>query len=112
MAVAPKRLRGLLRQVGRLDLAIPGDHPLSDALGKLSDVYGNGTTGLAPWERSPFAAAPARMIAAASSDEARLAACEVATAMLLKRSLRNRSVGAPHSSNHRSVDVQLMPREV
>ena len=46
---------------------------------------------------------------AASGDEARLAAYEVATAMLLKRSLRNGSISAPHSIHHRSIDDQLMP---
>src|SRR3546814_4997373 len=106
------RLRSLLRQIGQLDLAIPGEHPLSDALGKLSDVYRAGTTRLARWESNPFAPAPARTIAAAGSDEARLAAYEVATAMLLKRSLRNGSVSAPHSIEHRNVGEQLMPREV
>ncbi|MEQ9152786.1 MAG: DUF4158 domain-containing protein [Nitratireductor sp.] len=44
MAAAPTRLRSLLRQIGQLDLAFPGDHPLGDALGKLSDVYRTGTT--------------------------------------------------------------------
>ncbi len=112
MAVAPTRLRGLLRQVGELDLAIPDDHPLSDALGKLSDVYRAGDTGLARWESNPVAPAPARTIAAAGSNDARLAAYEVATAMLLKRSLRNGSVSAPHSIDHRSVDEQLMSRGV
>src|SRR3546814_3760463 len=100
------RLRSLLRQIGQLDLAIPGEHPLSDALGKLSDVYRAGTTRLARWESNPFAPAPARTIAAAGSDEARLAAYEVATAMLLKRSLRNGSVSAPHSIEHRNVGEQ------
>jgi len=40
------------------------------------------------------------------------AAYEVATATLLKRSLRNGSISAPHSIDHRSVDEQLMPRGV
>ena len=112
MAAAPARLRSLLRQVGALDLAIPGEHPLGHALGKLSDVYRTGATGLARWESNPFATAPARTIAAADNDEARLAAFEVATAMLLKRSLRNGSVSAPNSIHHRGVGNQLMPREI
>ncbi|MCR9178512.1 MAG: Tn3 family transposase [Alphaproteobacteria bacterium] len=112
MAAAPKRLRMLLRQVGELDLVVPDDHPLRDALGTLSVVYRTGTTGLARWENNPFPPTSARTITGAGTDEARLAAYEVATAMLLKRSLRNGSVSAPHSIRHRSVDDQLMPAEV
>lgn len=109
MAAAPKRLRMLLRQVGELDLAVPDDHPLRDALGTLRDVYRDGSLGLARWQSNPFPPASARTVMAASSDEARLAAYEVATAMLLKRSLRNGSISAPHSIHHRSIDDQLMP---
>ena len=112
MAAAPRRLRALLKQVGELDLAIPSDHPLNDALGTLSEIYRSGSSRLARWESNPFAPASARTVKAAGNDEARLAAYEVATAMLLKRCLRNGSVSAPHSVRHRSVDDQLMPRDV
>jgi hypothetical protein len=96
MAAAPAALRNLLRQIGELDLAFPNDHPLDDALRKLGDIYRTGATSLPHCTSTSFAPASARLITGAGSDEARLAAYEVATAMLLKRSLRNGSVSAPH----------------
>src|SRR3546814_11988515 len=87
MAAAPARLRSLLRQIGQLDLAIPGEHPLSDALGKLSDVYRAGTTRLARWESNPLAPAPARKTEAGGSARGGLAAAQAAPASTLQRTM-------------------------
>jgi Tn3 transposase DDE domain len=109
MATTPGPLRLLLKQVGALDLQIPADHPLELALATLGRAYDERNPGLMPWEAVPFPQAQSASLEAARTPAERLAAYEVATAMLLKRSLRNGSVSAPHSVDHRSVADQLMP---
>jgi hypothetical protein len=49
------------------------------------------------------------LVEAASTAEERLAAYEVATALLLKRSLRNGAASSVDSIKHRSLSDQLMP---
>ncbi len=61
------------------------------------------------WKAVRFPQAQTGVLQAARTPAERLAAYEVATAMLLKRSLRNGSISAPHSVHHRSVADQLMP---
>ena len=109
MATTPGPLRLLLKQVGALDLKIPADHPLELVLATLGEAYDERNPGLMPWDVVPFPQAQSAALQAASTPAERLAAYEVATAMLLKRSLRNGSVSAPHSVHHRSVADQLMP---
>lgn len=109
MAATPGPLRLLLKQVGALDLQIPVDHPLKLALATLGKAYDEREPGLMPWEVVPFPQAQSAVLQAARTPAERLAAAEVATAMLLKRSLRNGSVSAQHSVHHRSVADQLMP---
>ncbi len=109
MAATPGPLRLLLKQVGALDLQIPADHPLKLALATLAEGYRERDPGLMPWELDPFPQAQSAVLQAARTAAKRLAAYKVATAMLLKRSLRNGSVSAPHSVHHRSVADQLMP---
>jgi hypothetical protein len=89
LASAPTRLRFMLKQVGALDLAIVAEHPLDSALATLRIVYARGRSGMTADDGNPFAPVAARQIAAARTESERLAAYEVATAMLLKRCLRN-----------------------
>ena len=109
LAKAPARLRAMLKQVGALDLTIAADHPLGLALATLRQAYDKGRSGLTPEDGNPFAPAAARLVTAARTPTERLAAYEVASAMLLKRCLRNGTASSPHSIRHRSVADQLMP---
>ena len=109
MGQAPARLRSLMKQVCTLQLEIPKDHPLTSALSTLAAKYANREIGLMEWEEVPFSRSPSGVAISTGSPADRLAAFEVATAMLLKRSLRNGSASAPHSVHHRSVADQLMP---
>ena len=102
MAQAPGRMRSLLKQVGALNLDIADDHPLRLCLATLSSAYDTKAPGLAEGYRNLFPPAFAGLIATAQTPAARLAAFEVATAMLLKRSLRNGTASAPFSIEHRS----------
>lgn len=65
-------------------------------------------TGLAALS-TPFATTPRALVEAASTAEERLAAYEVAAALLLKRSLRNGAASSIDSIKHRSLSDQLMP---
>ena len=112
LAKAPRRLRAMLKQVGALDLTIAAEHPLGLALATLRQTYDKGRSGLTLEDGNPFAPAAARLVAAAQTPAERLAAYEVACAMLLKRCLRNGTSSAPHSIRHRSVADQLMPSSV
>ncbi len=112
LANAPGRLRAMLKQVGALDLKISELHPLALAMATLRKAYDTGRSGLTPEDGNPFAPAAARLVTAARTPAERLAAFEVASAMLLKRSLRNGTASAPHSIRHRSVADQLMPSSV
>ncbi|MEP6869189.1 MAG: Tn3 family transposase [Novosphingobium sp.] len=109
LANAPTRLRAMLRQVGVIDLAIVAGHPLDQALTTLRKVYDQGRSGMEPDDGNPFAPAAARLVSAAHTESDRLAAYEVATAMLFKRCLRNGEASARHSVRHRSIADQLMP---
>jgi TnpA family transposase len=109
MAQAPGRMRSLLKQVSTLNLDIAEDHPLRTCLTTLASAYDTKAPGLADGYRNPFPPAFAGLVATAQTPAARLAAFEVATAMLLKRSLRNGTASAPFSIEHRSVADQLMP---
>ena len=71
-------------------------------------VYAKDETRLAALG-TPFAATPRALVDAASTAEERLAAYEVATALLLKRSLRNGAASSVDSIKHRSLADQLMP---
>lgn len=112
MARAPGRMRSLLKQVSALNLDIADDHPLRRCLTTLGSAYDTKAPGLAEGYRNPFPPAFAGLVNAAQTPAARLAAFEVATAMLLKRSLRNGTASAPFSIEHRSVTDQLMPDAV
>ncbi|EIZ79505.1 transposase Tn3 family protein [Novosphingobium sp. Rr 2-17] len=109
MAAMPGPLRMLLKQADALRLTLAPDHPLKLALHTLRTAYSEREPGLMPWQIEPFLQAPSAALQAARTARDRLAAYEVAAAMLLKRSLRNGSVSAPHSVHHRSVADQLMP---
>jgi len=109
MATTPGPLRLLLKQADAICLTIAPDHPLSVAMHTLRNAYNGRELGLMPWQIEPFLKNPPAALRAARTASDRLAAYEVATAMLLKRSLRNGSVSAPHSAHHRSVADQLMP---
>ncbi|WP_339501248.1 hypothetical protein, partial [Pseudomonas canadensis] len=85
MAARPARLRALLKAVSGLNLAYAEDHPLGIAMTTLAGVYATNETGLAALS-TPFASAPRALVEAASTAEERLAAYEVAAALLLKRS--------------------------
>jgi hypothetical protein len=100
LANAPGRLRAMLKQVGALDLKISEVYPLGLAMATLRQVYDKGRSGLTPEDGNPFAPAAARLVTAARTPAERLAAFEVASAMLLKRSLRNGTASAPHSIRH------------
>ena len=108
MAARPSRLRALLKAVSGLNLVYADDHPLGIAVTTLGRVYTKGETGLAALS-TPFATTPRALIEAATTAEQRLAAYEVATALLLKRSLRNGAASSVHSIKHRSLADQLMP---
>lgn len=112
LANAPTRLRAMLKQAGVIDLAIAFGHPLEQALTTLRQIYDKGRSGMTPDEGNPFAPAAARLVAAARTAPDRLAAYEVATAMLLKPCLRNGESSARHSVRHRSVADQLIPAAV
>ena len=108
MAARPARLRALLKTVSSLNLDYGDDHPLGIAMTALGRVYANEENGLiAPG--TPFAATPRALIDAAATAEESLAAYEVATALLLKRSLRNGAASSKHCIKHRSLADQLMP---
>jgi hypothetical protein len=108
MAARPARLRALLKAVSGLNLAYTDDHPLGIAMTTLRVVYAKDETGLAALG-TPFAATPHALVDAASTAEERLAAYEVAAALLLKRSLRNGAASSVDSIKHRSLADQLMP---
>ena len=108
MAARPARLRALLKAVSGLSLAYVDDHPLGIAMTTLGGVYAKDETGLAALS-TPFAATPRALVEAASTAEERLAAYEVAAALLLKRSLRNGAASSVDSIKHRSLADQLMP---
>lgn len=74
----------------------------------LARAYASQAIGLAA-ASTPFATAPRALIEAAVTAEERLAAYEVATALLFKRSLRNGAASSQHSIKHRSLADQLMP---
>jgi hypothetical protein len=112
LASAPGKLRAMLQQVGALDLTVDACHPLRQALATLRNIYDTGRKGMTPDDGNPFAPAAARLVTAARTPGERLAAYEVASAMLLKRCLRNGAASAPHSVRHRSVADQLMPAAV
>jgi TnpA family transposase len=112
LAAHPTRLRNLLREAVRLDLVLANDHPLTVALGIIAAQYRNHRTGLPADTPNPFPSIWAPLIEGARSPEERMAAFEVATAMTLKRALRNGSASAPHSIDHRNLDDQLMPDEL
>ena len=109
MAQALGRVRSLLKQVSALNLDIADDHPLRLCLTTLSSAYDTKAPGLAEGYRNLFPPVFAGLVATAQTPAVRLAAFEVATAMLLKRSLRNGTASAPFSIEHRSVADQLMP---
>ncbi|MBP6435609.1 MAG: Tn3 family transposase [Sphingorhabdus sp.] len=108
MAARPSRLRSLLKAVSGLNLAYADDHPVGIAMAVLARAYASQAIGLAA-ASTPFATAPRALIEAAVTAEERLAAYEVATALLFKRSLRNGAASSQHSIKHRSLADQLMP---
>lgn len=112
LASAPGKLRVMLQQVGALDLTVDADHPLGRALATLRKIYDKKRLGMTAEDGNPFAPAAARLVTAARTPAERLAAYEVASAMLLKRCLRNGAASAPHSIRHRGVADQLMPAAI
>jgi hypothetical protein len=112
LAAHPTRLRNLLREAIHLDLALAEEHPLRVALSIIEAQYRNHRTGLPADTPNPFPPIWSPLIEGAQSPEERMAAFEVATAMTLKRALRNGSASAPHSIDHRNIDDQLMPAKV
>ena len=108
MAARPARLRALLKAVSSLSLDYSEGDPIAIAMATLGRVYAKDEAGLAPLG-SPFATIQRALIEAASTAEERLAAYEVATALLFKRSLRNGSASSADSIRHRSLADQLMP---
>ena len=109
MASEPGQLRRLLKLLDSLNLEIAEGHPLDLAMSRLRQVYAKGGEKLATLEPLPFAPAASRPILQSVSETKRLAAFEVATAMLLKRSLANGDLSAPHSIDHRAPADQLIP---
>ena len=112
LASAPGKLRVMLQQVGALDLTVDAGHPLGRALATLRKIYDKKRLGMTAEDGNPFAPAAARLVTAARTPTERLAAYEVASAMLLKRCLRNGAASAPHSIRHRGVADQLMPAAI
>lgn len=112
MAGEPGRLRGLMRRVTDLDLSIDDEHPLRIALSTLKAAYDTGDPRVPAVAVQALPRAARRAVERAISPSDRLSAFEVATALLLKRSLRNGQASAPHSLKHRAVADQLMPRSV
>ena len=108
MAARPSRLRALLRSASGLNLSYPEDHPLGIAMAALGRVYAKGETGLSA-PGAPFSPIARALIGASAAPEDKLAAYEVATALLLKRSLRNGCASSVDSIRHRSLADQLMP---
>ena len=109
MTSEPGQLRRLLKLLDSLNLDIARGHPLDLALGTLRQAYAKGGVMLDPHESLPFAPAASLPIMRSSSENKRLAAFEVATAMLLKRSLANGDLSASHSIDHRAPADQLIP---
>ena len=112
LAAHPTRLCNLFREAVHLNLTLTEELPLRVALGIIEAQYRNHRTGLPADTPNAFPPIWAPLIEGARSPEERMAAFEVATAMTLKRALRNGSASAPHSIDHRNVDDQLMPAEV
>lgn len=112
MGEEPSRLRALMQQVSTLPIDVPADHPLKLALDTLADKYANRDTKLREWELEPFLRSPSGAAISVGNTNQRFAAFEVATAMLLKRALRNGAASARHSIHHRSVADQLLPASI
>lgn len=110
MTSEPGQLRRLLKLLDSLNLEIANGHPLDLAMGTLRQVYTKDGGKLDPLEPLPFAPAASLPILRSASETKRLAAFEVATAMLLKRSLANGDLSAPHSIDHRAPADQLIPQ--
>src|SRR3546814_20455475 len=87
-------------------------HPLRIALSTLKAAYETGDPRVPAIAVQALPRAARRAVERATSPSDRLSAFEVATALLLKRSLRNGQASAPHSLTHRAVAAQLMPRSV
>ncbi len=109
MSEAPSRLRALMQQVCTLPIDVAAAHPLQQALETLASKYSKRQTDLMEWECEPFLRSPSGAAILGGNPGQRFAAFEVATAMLLKRALRNGSASSRHSVHHRSIADQLMP---
>jgi TnpA family transposase len=112
MACEPLVLRALLKQVTALGLQTTQNCQIGRALATLDSVYQTkAKAGLGESIELPFPTAARKMVGSAVPGAERLAAFEVATAMLLKRGLSNGTVSAPNSIRHRPLSAQLIPPE-
>src|SRR3546814_14354601 len=100
-----------MRRVTDLDLSIDDEHPLRIALSTLKAAYETGDPRVPAIAVQALPRAARRAVERATSPSDRLSAFEVATALLLKRSLRNGQASAPHSLKHRAEIGRASRRE-
>lgn len=106
LATRSRELTRLLKAARRVDLDMPDDHQLSKALAILDQTPTQ--TQLPPSCDNPFGRSWSPLIEQ-KDRAAALSSYTAATAMLLKRALKNRSVMAKHSLTHRSTESRLIP---
>jgi TnpA family transposase len=105
-------VRPLIKQIINVPLDLPAGHPLSTALPVLRAVYSSDDRSLPDGIANPFPRVWAPLIDGAATPRAALGAFEVATLMMLKRSLRNGSASTRQSLSYRGPTDVLIPDSI
>lgn len=109
LASNSRALGHLLRSARSVGLAVPPDHKLAKAFATLDPLAEKTAAELAPGAANPFGRSWQSLIDQADR-QAALKCFQAAAAMQLKRALKNRSVTAKDSLDHRAPEERLIPR--
>lgn len=109
LASNSRALGHLLRSARSVGLAVPPDHKLAKAFATLDPLAGKTAAELAPGAANPFGRSWQSLIDQ-TDRQAALKCFQAAAAMQLKRALKNRSVTAKDSLEHRAPEEHLIPR--
>ena len=100
-------LRRLLKIFDEIDLDVPEDHPLAEARAMIASIAPS-SGDLPDGAQNPFGQAWSAHIDHPDRRRAFTSWC-AATALLIKRSLRNGTASIPHSQNWQDPDKHLIP---
>lgn len=103
------QLRTLLSAAQRIDVVPEDDHALHGALRVIDKTHGKRAGTLRPTEANPFGVSWEGLLAQADRAAA-FNSYVAATAMLLKRSLKNGSAAIDHSLSHKRPSDRMIPK--